>query len=74
MEKLLNEYNFKISIILEDIVDFHFRFERIHPFGYEDEFLSKPAIYRKNNQNCKVSEAIRNLFLWYNVIKVWWNL
>ena len=33
IEKLLNEYNSKTNITLEDIVDFHFRFERIHPFG-----------------------------------------
>ncbi len=33
IEKLLNEYNSKINITLEDIIDFHFKFERIHPFG-----------------------------------------
>ena len=33
IEELLNEYNSKTNITLEDIVDFHFRFERIHPFG-----------------------------------------
>ena len=33
IEKLLNEYNSKMNITLADIVDFHFRFERIHPFG-----------------------------------------
>ena len=33
IEKLLNEYNSKTNITLEDIVDFHFIFERIHPFG-----------------------------------------
>ena len=33
LEKLLNDYNSKTNITLEDIVDFHFNFERIHPFG-----------------------------------------
>ena len=33
IEKLLNEYNSKGNITLEDIVDFHYKFERIHPFG-----------------------------------------
>ncbi len=33
IEKLLSEYNSKTNITLEDIVDFHFIFERIHPFG-----------------------------------------
>ena len=32
MDKLLKEYNSKTNITLEDIIDFHFKFERIHPF------------------------------------------
>ena len=32
MKVLLNEYNSKKKISLEDILDFHVRFERIHPF------------------------------------------
>ena len=30
---LLSEYNLKTDITLEDIIDFHFKFERIHPFS-----------------------------------------
>ncbi len=33
IEDLLSEYNSKINVTLEDIIDFHFIFERIHPFG-----------------------------------------
>ncbi len=33
IEQLLNEYNSKNNITIEDILDFHFKFERIHPFG-----------------------------------------
>lgn len=33
MNVLLKEYNSKNNITLEDIIDFHFKFERIHPFG-----------------------------------------
>ena len=33
IEKLLNEYNSKENITLEDIIDFHYKFEKIHPFG-----------------------------------------
>ena len=33
IEELLTEYNSKEDITLEDIIDFHFKFERIHPFG-----------------------------------------
>ena len=32
MKKLLIEYNSKINIIFEDIVEFHYKFESIHPF------------------------------------------
>ena len=32
MSKLLKEYNSKTYITIEDIVDFHYKFERIHPF------------------------------------------
>ena len=33
IENLLNEYNSKTNITLEDIIDFHYKFEKIHPFG-----------------------------------------
>ena len=33
IEELLSEYNSKSNITLEDIIDFHYKFERIHPFG-----------------------------------------
>lgn len=33
MDKLLDEYNSNNNITLENIIDFHYRFERIHPFG-----------------------------------------
>lgn len=33
IDALLNEYNSKTKITLDDIIDFHFKFERIHPFG-----------------------------------------
>lgn len=33
IENLLNEYNSKYDITLEDIIDFHYKFEKIHPFG-----------------------------------------
>lgn len=33
IESLLSEYNSKYGITLEDIIDFHYKFEKIHPFG-----------------------------------------
>ena len=32
MKKLLDEYNSKSKITFDDIVDFHYKFEAIHPF------------------------------------------
>ena len=33
INELLSEYNSKELVTLEDIIDFHYKFERIHPFG-----------------------------------------
>ena len=33
IDKLVFEYNAKTNITLEDIIDFHYKFEKIHPFG-----------------------------------------
>lgn len=33
LEKLINEYNEKDRIALEDIIEFHYQFEKIHPFS-----------------------------------------
>lgn len=33
IDELLFEYNSKTDIDLEDIIDFHYKFEKIHPFG-----------------------------------------
>jgi len=33
LDKLFNEYNSKTKVTIEDIIDFHVKFERIHPFG-----------------------------------------
>ena len=32
MKELLAEYNGKVKVSFEDILDFHVKFERIHPF------------------------------------------
>ncbi len=33
IDELLLEYNSKTDVTLEDIIDFHYSFEKIHPFG-----------------------------------------
>ena len=52
MDKLLKEYNSKTNITLEDIIDFHFKFERIHPFWDENGRVGRIIMFKeclKNN-------------------------
>ena len=52
IDKLLNEYNKKTNITLEDIIDFHYRFECIHPFGDGNGRVGRIIMFKeclKNN-------------------------
>ena len=52
IEELLKEYNKKIDITLEDIIDFHYTFERIHPFGDGNGRVGRMIMFKeclKNN-------------------------
>lgn len=48
IENLLSEYNSKYDITLEDIIDFHYKFEKIHPFGDENKSLVKNKLLFSN--------------------------
>lgn len=47
IDKLLTEYNSKTDITLEDIIDFHYRFERIHPFGDGNGRVGRIRMFKK---------------------------
>ncbi len=52
IEKLLDEYSSKTKITLEDIIGFHYRFERIHPFGDGNGRVGRMIMFKeclKNN-------------------------
>ncbi len=51
IDELLNEYNAKIHITLEDIVDFHFRFEKIHPFGDGNGRVGRVIMFKECLRN-----------------------
>lgn len=52
LDNLLNEYYKKKKIKIEDIIDFHYRFEKIHPFGDGNGRVGRMIMFKeclKNN-------------------------
>ncbi len=52
ISELILEYNSKMTITLEDIIDFHYRFEIIHPFGDGNGRVGRMIMFKeclKNN-------------------------
>ena len=64
IENLLREYNSRHNVTLEDIIDFHYRFERIHPFGDENDALVQNTTYlHKYLQNKDFTNLGRSFIL-----------
>ena len=52
IDGLLENYNSKTDVTLEDIIDFHYKFERIHPFGDGNGRIGRIIMFKeclKNN-------------------------
>ena len=75
MNKLLEEYWKKQNITLEDILDFHVRFERIHPFQDGDGRVGRIIMFKECLKHNIVPFIIEdNLkFFYYRGLKEWDN-
>lgn len=51
LENLLTEYHAKENITLEDIIDFHVKFERIHPFGDGNGRVGRMIMFKECLRN-----------------------
>lgn len=49
--KLLNLYNLKKQVSIENIIDFHFNFERIHPFGDGNGRVGRMIMFKECLRN-----------------------
>lgn len=51
IDNLLRDYNSKTNITLEDIIDFHYKFERIHPFGDGNGRIGRIIMFKECLRN-----------------------
>lgn len=73
MKRLLDEYNAKIHPTLEDIIDFHQRFEVIHPFQDGNGRVGRLIMFRECLRHNHVPFIITDelKMFYYNGLRHW---
>ena len=75
MKKLLAEYNAKKEKTFDDLLDFHYRFERIHPFQDGNGRIGRLLLFKECLQNDIVPFIIDDdkKFFYYRGLAEWQN-
>ncbi len=75
MKKLLAEYNSKENVTIEDIIDFHVKFERIHPFQDGNGRVGRLIILKECLKNDIVPFIIddKYKYFYYRGLSEWDN-
>ena len=73
IKKLLNSYNKKSKKTLEDLIDFHFKFERIHPFQDGNGRIGRLILFKECLKNNIVPFIITEdlKFFYYRGLAQW---
>ncbi len=73
IKKLLSEYNAKTNITIDDIIDFHVKFERIHPFQDGNGRVGRLIMLKeclKNNITPFIIDD-KHKYFYYRGLKEW---
>ena len=73
VNKLLEEYIRKEEVAIDDILDFHYRFERIHPFQDGNGRIGRLLMFKEclKNNICPFIIDDKHKLFYYRGLKEW---